>query len=59
MSPDARGREIAKTPLGALAGAAATGSMPTLMVSVFGETRASARVVQNQITARWPARASP
>ena len=59
MSPDARGREIAKTPLGALAGAAATGPMPEIMRVVFGETRVSARVAHNQKTARCPARASP
>jgi hypothetical protein len=39
MSPDARGREIAKTPLGALAWAAATGSMPALVAAVFGESQ--------------------
>jgi hypothetical protein len=43
----------------ALATAAATGSMPELMVAVFGDTRVSARVAKNQKTARCPARASP
>jgi hypothetical protein len=42
-----------------LSGAAATGSVPALMAAVFGKTRASARVVENQKTARCPARASP
>jgi hypothetical protein len=60
MSPDARGREIANTPCGALAGAAATGSMPEIMAAVFGDTRVSARMAHNQKTpARCPARASP
>ena len=43
----------------ALATAAATGSMPALTAAVFGETRVSARVAQNQKPARCPARGEP
>ena len=39
--------------------AGGTGSVPALTAAVFGDTRVSARVVQNQKTARWPTRASP
>jgi hypothetical protein len=61
--------EVSKTPIDAwvwrrglrkvLVSTESTDAMPELMSTVFGETRVSPRVVQNQKTARCPARASP